>query len=610
MPTFVAPDTTTCRISVDGGQLPQSTELLLIETTVQSNLRGPDVATLVFIDDRNAIADDSKFAIGAALKVTVVQTEGTTIYDGEITELESAFEERGFTVVVRAMDKTHRLLRGRKVEAFLNQSYANIVSNLALQVGVQATVGEDNVRRPHTLRLNETPWEFINRLAQEVGWVVGSEEGKLTFRPPPQVSAAPRPGTVSQVNTTQLVAGENLLEARVVVTAAGQVAKVRTRGWDPLNKRAVVAEVEAETIAAKTPLGAPKALSQKFGTAEDLVVATPYTTQAEASAAAQGRAERVASAHTELVGVAVGDPKLMAGVAVSIGNLGKRFEGSYVLTEVRHSISTDGYRCEIAATGAREHSLLGAGGGAGEDVRWRVPGVAPAVVTNLNDPDQLGRIRVKLPWLDDNVETGWIRVAHMAASNGYGGLFMPEVGDEVLVGFDRGDLNHGYVIGHLYNGNDKPGKDWPDTIKNGKSVTRRLTSRTRQGLVFFDDDSKKGLRVRTGDEKNWIDLNESKTLIDVNSEGKVSILAGGDITIEAQGNMTLKAANKLSLTGEMGVSIQGQSFEAKAKLGATVDAGTGALSLKGMSGEMATNTTCTVKSTGILTVQGSLVKIN
>lgn len=610
MPTFVAPDTTNCRISVNGSPLSPATELLLIETIVQSNLRGPDVATLVFIDDRNAIADDSRFEIGAALKVAVAQTQTTTIFDGEITELESAFDERGFTVVVRAMDKTHRLLRGRKVEAFINQTYAKIVQNVALAAGVEAKVGNDIIQRPHTLRLNETPWEFINRLAQEVGWVVGSEEGKLTFLPPPPVDEAPKPGSVKQVNTTQLVAGENLLEARVVVTVAGQVSKVKTRGWDPLTKRAVVAEADAKTTAAKTPLGDPKKLSMLFGDAEDVVVATPYTTQAEANAAALGRAERVASAHSELVGVTVGDPKLMAGAAISVGNLGKRFAGSYVLTEVRHSISTDGYRCEIAATGSREHSLLGAVGGTAEDVRWRVPGVAPAIVTNINDPDQLGRIKVKLPWLDDNVETGWIRVSHMAASNGYGALFMPEVGDEVLVGFDRGDLNHPYVIGHLYNGSDKPGKDWTEAVKNGKSVTRRITSRTRQGLVFFDDDSNKGLRVRTGNEKNWIDLNETKTLIDVNSQGNVSILAGGDITIEAKGNMTLKAANKLTLNGQMGVSIQGQSIEAKAQTGATVDAGAGALSLKGMSGELAANATCTVKSTGILTVQGSLVKIN
>ena len=86
----------------------------------------------------------------------------------------------------------------------------------------------------------------------------------------------------------------------------------------------------------------------------------------------------------------------------------------------------------------------------------QINGVAIGLVTNVNDPEKNGRIKVRFPWLDDQHETDWIRIATMMAGNCRGSLFMPKVNDEVLVAFDHGDVRFPYVIGFLWNGQDQP----------------------------------------------------------------------------------------------------------------------------------------------------------
>jgi len=104
----------------------------------------------------------------------------------------------------------------------------------------------------------------------------------------------------------------------------------------------------------------------------------------------------------------------------------------------------------------------------------RLPGVAMAIVTNNKDPDGLGRVKVKLPWLDDGFESDWARVVTAMAGAGRGLYWLPEVNDEVLVAFEHGRLDSLYVLGGLWNGKDKP----PENNQDGKNNVRALKSRS------------------------------------------------------------------------------------------------------------------------------------
>ena len=86
----------------------------------------------------------------------------------------------------------------------------------------------------------------------------------------------------------------------------------------------------------------------------------------------------------------------------------------------------------------------------------RYYGVYEALVSDVNDPANEGRVKIKMPWFDEQMETEWCRVRQFYAGNGYGAFFVPEVGDEVLIAFIQGDMRQPIILGGLYNGNDKP----------------------------------------------------------------------------------------------------------------------------------------------------------
>src|SRR5262249_14595935 len=106
-------------------------------------------------------------------------------------------------------------------------------------------------------------------------------------------------------------------------------------------------------------------------------------------------------------------------------------------------------------------------------------GVVPAIVTNNNDPKGMGRVKVKFPWIDVDLESNWARVAAVGAGNNRGLFWLPEVNDEVLVAFEHGDFNQPYIVGNLWNGKDKTPEAISDAVKNGNVEVRTL--KTREG---------------------------------------------------------------------------------------------------------------------------------
>lgn len=197
----------------------------------------------------------------------------------------------------------------------------------------------------------------------------------------------------------------------------------------------------------------------------------------------------------------------------------------------------------------------------------RIEGIVLGIVTNNQDPENMGRVKVKFPWLEDSDESYWARVATLMAGKDRGTFFLPEVEDEVLVAFDHGDINHPYVMGTLWNGVDTP----PETNENGKNNIRKIKSRSGHEIVFDDNDEemKEKIEIRTnaghvivlddsaGGEKieikdktgnNSIVIDSVQNAITISSQMKLSIKAQM-IEIEAESMMTLKSGANLTIQG-------------------------------------------------------------
>ena len=202
----------------------------------------------------------------------------------------------------------------------------------------------------------------------------------------------------------------------------------------------------------------------------------------EANALAKSALNSRADAYLEAEGTAFGNPKIRAGSKVEIKGVGTKLGGKYVITSSTHTYrGKTGYQTSFQISGRSERGLL-------DLVRpperhdWNRDLVV-GVVTNNNDPDQMGRVRVKYPSLSDSEESAWARIASVSAGNARGLMMLPQVDEEVIVGFEHGDTRRPIVLGSLFNGKDKPG-DGPRcrtrTAASPCSRTRRPTSTPRR----------------------------------------------------------------------------------------------------------------------------------
>ncbi|HTW06341.1 MAG TPA: VgrG-related protein, partial [Acidimicrobiales bacterium] len=412
---------------------------------------------------------------------------------------------------------------------------------------------------------NSNDWLFLKKLAADVGYEVLVEDGKLHFRQPASSSAGPTQGSLTNTDDPlALTMGAHILRLRSVITSADQVSQVEVRGWDPLQKQTITGSASAGTASA-TVGTSPSDLASTFGSATLYGVGVPYSNQTEVDTAAKALAENISSAFAEVEGVARGNSKLRAGVAVSLSLVGDPFDGKYTLTAVRHKYEpSEGYTTAFTVSGRNQRSLLGLassgspGGGPGASAP-PIAGVVPALVTDVNDPNNLGRVKLSFPWLSDSFSSDWARMVQIGAGGNRGASFLPEVNDEVLVAFEQGDWRRPYVIGSLHNGVDTPMLG--DGLIDGTSgaVKRRgLISKRGHALIFFDDPSDDGAVLMTGDHNLRLSLNAGTTTVKITSSGEVKIDSQQDVTISSQAGITLDAQGSLTMQGDS-VSISAQS---------------------------------------------------
>lgn len=190
-----------------------------------------------------------------------------------------------------------------------------------------------------------------------------------------------------------------------------------------------------------------------------------------------------------------------------------------------------------------------------------IAGVAVGTVSANDDPKGLGRVKLKLPWRAKDFTTDWVRVVSPMAGGGRGACFVPEVGDEVLVAFDRDDIRYPYVLGALWSETDKP----PEQNKNKKNDVRIVQSRKGHMLKFDDAAAKGVVTIQLSDGKK-IEIDDDGIVI-TDKQNKIAIDSkGGAISLEATTSISLKAP-KIAIEGSASLDLKGG--------GATVSAAAG-----------------------------------
>ncbi len=554
------------KIKIAGAELSeeQQNRIESVEIDLSIDLPGMFVIDLFdpALDDLNA----DKYKIGDAISIgmEVDRSEGDTsqgaLITGEITAVEPIFDAMGPTVVrLRGYDKSHRLHRIQKSRTFTQSTDSEIVKMLASEAGLGVEADSTSVTHEHVYQFNQTDFDFIRERARRVGFVFFAKDDKLIFK---------KPGTVG-TDGPELAAGDQLQRFLPRLSSAGQHTTVQVRGWDRMEKRAIEGSAGSPTFNYRA--GSQKnggSTARAFQASELIVHGFPVTTTSEATTIAHSLLDEREASFLQGEGTCRGDPAIKPGVRLKLTGLGASFTGKYFVTRATHRYSRNGYTTEIAVAGLRGDGLadiLGGGHPGPIERAQRFPGVLPAIVTNNQDPEKQGRVKLKYPSISDQEESNWVPIAQPLAGPNKGFWLIPSVNDEVLVAFEHGEFNRPYVIGSLWNGKDAPPPDGKNASK-AEEVHELLTAKGHK--LLLDDSSgkeaielltKAGMKVRLDETKKSIEVSEPGGIkMTIDGTAKSMTLEGATaVNVKSSGTMKIESSGTVDMSGSGPVTIKG-----------------------------------------------------
>ena len=225
-----------------------------------------------------------------------------------------------------------------------------------------------------------------------------------------------------------------------------------------------------------------------------------------------------------------GLPQLRVRDVLEIHGIGRRFSGNYYVTRVEHTLSASGFfttvprppyrRWEPRMTSTLPRS---------RSTDRRYYGVVEAIVATVTgDPEHECRVTLRFPFFDGaTAESDWCRVVQPYAGNGYGAVFVPEEGDEVLVAFVHGDMRFPIVLGGLYNGVDKPPTD-----RTASRDQKLIQTKHGHQVLLDDSQGQEAIRITTAGGHELI-LDDASGTVAVTGNGvKITLEDSGTVTVQ------------------------------------------------------------------------------
>jgi phage protein D len=585
------------KIQIEGEDA--SPELIkdLLEISVEESLHLPGMFTLVIHNSYLGTVDRSEyqewrheklFKIGTQVKIGFVSSTTQdsnfkkklekSLIEGEITGIEVHFNEKTEApIIIRGYDISHRLHRGRYNRSFLNQTDSDIVKQIVGETGIElGKIDSSGTNHEYVFQENQTNMEFLRERAARIGYELFIQDGKLNFC---------QPESKESLNLKWL---HEISKFSIRVTSAEQVKAVEVRSWDFTQKKLITSEVTSEKVITETGNGKGSKTSTAFkgrpSNPKMIVVDQPVATENEAKKMAQALCDELGGEFVYADAQAYGNPQIRPGRVVNLEDMGDRYNGKYYITETRHFYSQRVYTTNFSVRGLRPGNLFSTL----STQTHLQPGQTflVGIVTNNKDPKSWGRVKVKFPTLTEEHESHWARVVTAGAGPNRGFDCLPEVNDEVLVGFEHGDIHRPYIIGNVWNGKDAPPEKVDDSVVKGVRL-RTFKTRTGHTLQFVEEDkggSKTGVRLETT-KGHKIYLNDSDQCIEIKTNG------GHIIKMDDRGKSI-----SIQTTGGHSITMSDTSKSVAIK-------STGNMSL-----DAAGN--IDIKANGIITVKGSLIKLN
>ena len=548
---------------------------------------------LIYIMDTSQGADSDDFFdpamakdfLGETLTVTIAPSEGDDApskFVGVITQfaLVNSVDSTN-TIRITAASPTVLMDGAQKYESFESMTSSEAIEKAAK--GHKITIG--NIASTpdswdYLLQHNETDWAFCRRLATTNGLFCYYDGEKLYVREPNTSTALTLTfrqtlGSFSlgvgieQPNFSTVVYSE--VENKELRPDSKQVSKSRSLGG-----------VGSEAL---------KASENNFSTSSLSRLGIPGMSAGDADKIVDRERSRAIDRMLDCEGTSI-VPGLKVGMTVKIDGLG-RSSGSYYITAVYHRVSDGGlyentFQCRPVDAAFPQQAPLPPS----------EAGLHRAIVEDNNDPQKLGRVKVKTAWFPQ-VPSIWLRVVSPYAGNNYGWYVLPEIGDEVLVGYLHGDFQQQVILGSFYHKDAAPSDEWT----NDNNEIKVFHTMAGNIIKLTDTAGEEEITISTVGEQNSVVFSNKDKSITVKTDGDLNLTADGNIVIDAQQDITLKAQGKINAEAMGAVSMKSSSGDAALE-GLNVE-------VKAQAAMKASGSaTAEVSSSGQTTVKGSIVMIN
>jgi Rhs element Vgr protein len=595
-PLLAAADVLAIEISVGGKKINDSYLLNAVEVYRAVN-KVATAKVVFFLPVGNgdnvtfAMSEADDFTPGNTIEIKVGDAESakSVVFKGIIVNqsircLGGATNE----LILSCSDKAVKMTLGRQSAYFQDMKDSAIIAKIVGDYGLSAKTDTTTVEHKQIVQYQTNDWDFIISRAEANGLLTYTQEDDVLVKKP----------LASGNPDLELDFGRDVIAFDMGLEARHQTPSVSCKAWDMKTQKMLEGKSSDPALPEQGNLSG-KDLASKVGLKSTTLSNTAPLNQNELKAWADAELlrSRMSALRGEITFLGNALPKL--NTLISLKGFGDRFNKMGLITGIHHSIRAGLWQTTVhlglPPEWLYEQRLVSAPPAAG--LIPTISGLQNGKVKKIDsDPDGELRIQVDIPAITPAGAGVWARMAHFYATAGKGSFFLPEPGDEVVLGFLNDDPRFPVILGMLYSSKNKAPytPDDKNTIKaivtkndlkmEFNDVDKVLTLKTPGGNEFILSDKDKSITVK---DQNGNKIEMSNAGIRLDSAKDVSIKAKGKISLEAVSGITAKASG-----GD--VTLEGLNVNAKAQI---------SFSAQG-------SASAELKASGQTSVKGAMVMIN
>lgn len=580
-------------IFANGSQVDDSIQV--VSVSINQTINKIPRATVVLLDgdmpDRDfPLSNSDDFKPGSEIKINAgYEQSEETIFQGIVIKHGIKITGANYSrLVIECRDKAVAMTVGRKNTNFIDSKDSDIIAKVisgysGLSSDVQATA----VQYKELVQYYCSDWDFMLSRAEVNGLLVVVVDGKVTVKPPETSASA----------ELKVTYGDDLIEFHADMDARTQLKQVNGVSWDPAQQAVVEEQISPQTLNAQGDLTSSD-LAGVINLASFNLQTPAKLDKSALKEWATGQQVKAGLARIRGRMKFQGSARAKPNTLIELDGVGNRFNGNVFVSSVNHELVNGNWITQVefgmSPDWFAEQRDLVAPPASG--FLPGIEGLQIGVVMKLDeDPEGQSRVQVKVPILQAETEGVWARLASFYASEEFGAFFIPEIGDEVVLGYLNNDPANPVVLGSLYSS-----KRTPPYGLTADNFTKALVTK-EQLKIEFDDEKKVITVVTPGNNKIVLDDDQKTILIQDQNDNKVELSESGivfdspkDISITAQGKITIDATDKIQVSSKADVSVEGMNVNHSAKAGFVA---------KG-------NASAELSASGQTTVKGAMVMIN